>query len=63
MMLRSACCRNEIQRCVLLLNHLADHGDPEAVESELLPELLRVTGELQKRLARRKATRAEEVGR
>ena len=49
---------NDIQRCVLLLlNHLADHGDPDAVEAELLPELLRVTGELQKRLARREATR------
>ena len=48
---------NDIRRCVLLLNHLADHGDPEAVEKDLLPELLRVTGELQKRLARREATR------
>jgi hypothetical protein len=43
---------NDIQRCVLLLNHLADYSDPDVIDSELL----RVTGELQKRLVRREAT-------
>ena len=48
---------NDIQRCILLLNHLFDHGDPDAVEAELLPELLRLSGELKKRRTRREATR------
>jgi hypothetical protein len=46
-------------RCILLLEHLLDHGDPDAVESELLPELLRVSGELKKRHTRREATRSD----
>ena len=37
------------QRCILLLNHLIDHGYPDAVETQSLPELLRVSGELKKR--------------
>jgi hypothetical protein len=41
----------------LLLEHLLDHGDPDAVENKLLPELLRVSGELRKRKTRREATR------
>jgi hypothetical protein len=48
---------DDIHRCILLLEHLLDHGDPDAVESELLPELLRVSGELKKRKTRREATR------
>jgi hypothetical protein len=27
--------------CILLLERLLDHGDPDTVESELFPELLR----------------------
>jgi hypothetical protein len=48
---------DDIQRCILLLEHLLDHGDPDAVENDLLPELLRVSGELKKRKTRRDATR------
>lgn len=48
---------DDIQRCILLLEHLLDHGDPDAVENKLLPELLRVSGELKKRKTRRDATR------
>lgn len=50
---------DDIQRCILLLNHLFDHGDPDAVQDKLLPELLRLTGELKKRKVRREATRAD----
>lgn len=42
---------------VIFLNHLCDHGDPDAVEAELLPQLLRLSGELKKRRTRREATR------
>ena len=48
---------NEIQRCLLLLSHLLEHGDPDALEANLLPELLRVAGELRKRQTRREAVR------
>jgi hypothetical protein len=47
---------NDIQRCILLLNHVFDHGDPDAVEAELLSELLRLSAELKKRRTRRDAT-------
>lgn len=47
---------NDIQRAILLLNHLCDHGDPDAVEAELLPELVRIVGRLKKRRIRREAT-------
>jgi hypothetical protein len=29
---------NEVHRCILLLNRLFDRGDPDVVESELLPD-------------------------
>jgi hypothetical protein len=41
----------------LLLDHLFDHGDPDTVENELPLELLRISGELQKRKTRRDAVR------
>jgi hypothetical protein len=50
---------NDIQRCILLLNHLFEHDNPDAVEEQLLPELLRVFGELKRRQTRREATRDE----
>jgi hypothetical protein len=50
---------NDIQRCVLLLHHLLDHGDQNKVEAELLPELLHAVSELRKRKTRRAATRAD----
>jgi hypothetical protein len=50
---------NNIQRCVLLLHHLLDHGDQNKVEAELLPELLHAVSELKKRKTRRAATRAD----
>jgi len=44
---------NDIRRCILLLSHLLNHGDPDALQEQLLPELLRVSGELKKRQATR----------
>jgi hypothetical protein len=40
---------NEIRRCIVLLNHLCNNGDPDVMEKELLPELARVLSELKKR--------------
>jgi len=52
---------NEVHRCILLLNHLFDHGNPDVVESELLPELLRVADELKQRRTRRMAVRQPPI--
>lgn len=50
---------NEIERTLLQIDHLIDHGDPHAVDASLLPELIKRVDILQKRLARRQATAAE----
>jgi hypothetical protein len=36
---------------------LLNHGDPDALQEQLLPELLRVSGELKSWQTRREATR------
>jgi hypothetical protein len=52
---------NDLQRCILLLNHLCEYGDLDQVEEKLLPELTRVLSELKKRKTRREATRTTQT--
>lgn len=46
---------NDIRRCILLLSHLLNHSDPDALQEQLLPELFWVSGELKSWQTRREA--------